>query len=157
MRPADQSSAASDECCRDRRLALLALWLVNGPKTETGQNRRRRQPIDAEHAETPAQCGPLSAADVLKIAYASQPPAAPANAARPQLQFEIVAARQGAAGFSPVRDGDSLRSEVDDYGIVARALSSGWLYVFQVDSSGNKEWLFPQNTVVRKFVGLRIR
>ncbi|MBI4657795.1 MAG: protein kinase [Verrucomicrobia bacterium] len=126
-------------------LALLALWLVNNSKREAGKTVAAASQLTPSTLKLPPNVVPLSAADVLKIAYASQPPSAPANAVRPQLQFELVAARQGASGFTPVQDGDSLRSEADDYGIVARALSAGWLYVFQVDSSGNKEWLFPQN------------
>jgi hypothetical protein len=34
---------------------------------------------------------------------------------------------------------------VDDYLLVARALSEGYLYVFQVDALGKKQWLFPKN------------
>ncbi|MBI4326321.1 MAG: DUF4384 domain-containing protein, partial [Chloroflexi bacterium] len=67
-------------------------------------------------------------------------------ALRPQLQFEILAKRQAETSFNPLPDSDTLASEVDDYLVVVCPLSAGWLYLFQVDSSGKKEWLFPQNS-----------
>ncbi|MDA1277918.1 MAG: DUF4384 domain-containing protein [Verrucomicrobia bacterium] len=92
-----------------------------------------------------AKVAALPAADVLKIAFASTPPPAPAQAAKPQLQFEVLAKGREQSAFRPVADGDSLRSEIDDYVIVCRPLSDGYLYVFQVDAAGRKDWLFPQN------------
>ena len=38
--------------------------------------------------------------------------------------------------------------------MVARALSDGYLYIFQVDSSGKSEWLFPRNNQSRFSTGL---
>jgi hypothetical protein len=37
--------------------------------------------------------------------------------------------------------------------IVARPLSPGYLYIFQVDSTGKKEWVFPQNQSSTNSVG----
>ena len=45
----------------------------------------------------------------------------------------------------PLPDGSSLASEKDDYFLVLRPLSQGFLYVFQVDSLGKMTWLFPEN------------
>ena len=87
----------------------------------------------------------LPASDVLEIAYAGFPPVAGPRAARPQLRLEIVARRSGAAAFAPLEDGAMLASEIDDYLILAQGLSPGYLYVFQVDSAGQKSWLFPRN------------
>lgn len=92
-----------------------------------------------------ANIATLPAADVLKIAFAAAPPLAPTQSAKPQLQFEVLAKGREQSAFRPVADGDSLRSEVDDYVIVCRPLSDGYLYVFQIDAAGRKDWLFPQN------------
>jgi hypothetical protein len=95
--------------------------------------------------QLPAALAALPAAEALKIAYASRPPAASAPVTLPKLQFEILAKRKAAASFGLLADGDALASEADDYLIVARPLTAGYLYVFQVDSSGKIEWLFPVN------------
>lgn len=87
----------------------------------------------------------LPAGDVLKIAYGGQPPAAPAGVERPQIRLDVLARRTGEKSFKPLKDGDSLASEKDDYLIAAQPLTGGYLYVFQVDSGGQKEWLFPRN------------
>jgi hypothetical protein len=87
----------------------------------------------------------LPAAEVLKIAYGGQPPAAPAGVERPRIRLAVLARRAGEKSFKPLKDGDSLASEKDDYLIAAQPLTGGYLYVFQVDSSGQKEWLFPRN------------
>jgi len=88
----------------------------------------------------------LPAGEVLKIAYTSAPPPPVTQFTKPGLEFGISARRKGEAKFSLVKDGDSLASEVDDYCVIARAQTDGYLYVFQVDSSGKAEWLFPRNT-----------
>ena len=93
----------------------------------------------------PPQVASLPAADVLKIAYTGSPPAAASQAQRPGLQMEILARRSGESTFSPLRDGGTLASETDDYFIALRPFSAGFLYVFQIDATGKKEWLFPEN------------
>ena len=107
----------------------------------------------------PPRVGALAAAEVLRIAYGGVPPAAPAASPRPRLQLEILARRapgvpragersgdgSGEGSFAPIKDGQALASKVDHYLIVARPLSPGHLYMFQIDSSGKKEWLFPKN------------
>src|SRR5262249_47877725 len=55
--------------------------------------------------------------------------------------------------FQILNDGDSLASEVDDYCVVCRALSDGFLYIFQIDSSGKSEWLFPRNDLSKYSAG----
>jgi len=93
----------------------------------------------------PAAVKALAAANVLDLIYAGAPPAAPPGTPVPLLQFGIQAKRQGAADFSKLEDGDTLASKVDDYVLVARALSQGYLYILQVDASGKTQWLFPGN------------
>ena len=121
-----------------RRLALSAGWLTvpNGD----GQKRRRRQPIDAEHAETPPNVAPFRGG---RIENRLCKPAAsgPANAARPQLQLN-VAARQGAAASARPR-WRQLRSKWTTMGS-SRAPSRPAGFTFSGRFFGNKEWLFPQ-------------
>src|SRR5207248_6645974 len=40
---------------------------------------------------------------------------------------------------------EALASRADDYRIIAKALSPGYLYLFQVDGMGKVDWLFPRN------------
>jgi hypothetical protein len=93
----------------------------------------------------PKDVAALPAANALKVAYGSSPPAPPTGFALPKLQFGIAARRQGELGFIPLADGESLTSMRDTYVVLARPQSPGYLYVFQVDSLGKSEWLFPQN------------
>jgi hypothetical protein len=93
----------------------------------------------------PANVQLLGAGPVLSLIYTGAPPVAAAGKLAPELQFQIQARRRGAAGFSNLQDGDTLASRVDDYLLVARALSEGYLYVFQVDALGKRQWLFPEN------------
>jgi hypothetical protein len=93
----------------------------------------------------PAQLSGIPAAGILQIAYNHVPPGAPTASERPSLQLAILVRRQGESSFSSLKDGDSLASEKDDYFVVLRPLSRGFLYVFQIDSQGNKSWLFPKN------------
>lgn len=91
--------------------------------------------------------------NILVLAYTGEPPSPQAQAAKPQLQFKIVAKRSGEVKFVGITNGDSLASTVDDYCVLARALSDGYLYIFQIDSSGKAEWLFPQNSQSKFSVG----
>jgi hypothetical protein len=93
----------------------------------------------------PSHVASLPAADVLKIAYGGAPPPPPTQFERPRLSVRLRAKRAGESAFVPLNDGEPVASEKDDYQIIAQAFSGGYLYVFQVDSSGKKEWLFPAN------------
>jgi len=97
----------------------------------------------------PASIRNLPAGDILTLISMGSPPSAKGEMIQPQLQFELMAMRKGEPGFRPLNDGDALASEADDYLVVMRPLSPGYLYVFQIDSSGKCEWLFPQNSVSR--------
>jgi hypothetical protein len=109
-----------------------------------------REPFSRALAVPPTKVLPehvkaLAASGVLDLAYSGAPPLPPARTQPPQLQFDIQAKRREAADFGSLRDGDSLVSGVDHYLLVARPLSMGYLYVFQVDAAGKTQWLFPTN------------
>ncbi len=93
----------------------------------------------------PARVVDSPAGAVLQMVYADANATPVAGAARATLQFQLLAKRKGDAGFRPLRDGDALASEVDDYLFVTRSSAPGYLYVFQVDSTGKTDWLFPKN------------
>jgi hypothetical protein len=101
----------------------------------------------------PDRVAALPAGNILVVAYTGEPPSPPAHVAKPELQFEIVAKRSGEVSFGVIANGDSLASVIDDYCVLARGLSEGYLYIFQVDSSGKAEWLFPQNNQSKFSVG----
>jgi hypothetical protein len=126
-------------------VAALLVWLIfPGMVGEQATNVSQNWAVPVPKS-LPSQMKYLQAAEVLQIAYTGQPPAAQEQAERPALQLEILARRAGESHFAPLKDGDSLASENDDYFIVLHPLSRGFLYVFQVDSLGNKSWLFPKN------------
>jgi serine/threonine protein kinase len=93
----------------------------------------------------PANVKTLEAVDVLNLVYSGSPPAPPANAVAPQLQFSILVRRKGQTQPNVLKDGETMVSGVDDYLTVVRAASPGYLYIFQVDAAGKTQWLFPQN------------
>ena len=116
-------------------VAVLGVWLT----LALTQRRDAAPPV-----ALPSRVSGLPAGEVLTIAYTGQPPAA-VGVERPRIRLAVLGRRAGEKTFKPLKDGDSLASEKDDYLIAAQALTDGYLYVFQVDSSGQKEWLFPRN------------
>jgi len=51
----------------------------------------------------------------------------------------------GSAPWKNLDDGDTLDS-LDNYRIVVQTETPSFLYVFQIDSSGKLDWLFPENS-----------
>ena len=131
------------------RLLLLAAAaaLVVGLAAYTAWHELRLSSRTPEAILSASGITSLPAGEVLKLAYSGQPPNFAANAMQLQLRLEILGRRKGSSTFSPLSDGESIASEVDDYLIVTQAISPGYLYVFQVDTAGNKTWLFPKNGV----------
>src|SRR5262249_46009324 len=50
-------------------------------------------------------------------------------------------------------EGNALASETDDYLVLVEPRTRGFLYVFQVDSSGRLAWLFPENEYCQQSSG----
>ena len=131
-------------------LAVAAWAVMTGRETVTGSRGEGARP---EHSVPPApvmlppRVAGLPAADVLRVVYESTPPPlAPAGGGiPPSVQVGLFARRAGSPDFVALNDGEQLASDVDQYVLAARALSPGHLYVFQVDSSGRVDWLFPRN------------
>lgn len=108
-----------------------------------GLRGRRESPPPA--TPLPDRVAKLPAAGALNVAYGGSPPSGHVGTPSPRLQIDVLARRAGEKTFSPLKDGDALASEVDSYLVVLRPLTKGYLYVFQVDSVGKKDWLFPEN------------
>ena len=87
----------------------------------------------------------LPGGEVLKVVYEGSVPAVPAGAGKARLQLAIFARREAENKFNSLEDGGKLRSGADGYRIRARPLTAGYLYVFQIDSSGKIDWLFPSD------------
>ncbi|MGA2065020.1 MAG: TIR domain-containing protein [Thermoguttaceae bacterium] len=142
-------------------LAALAVWQLlplwrgaNIPNDPSQGSLQSSGPWQTPAATPlPAAVAQLPAADVLKIAYSGYPPAAPTDGERPALDFAILARRHTETSFAQLKDGAALPSEKDDYFLVARPLTRGFLYVFQVDSAGKKTWLFPKNATSKHSSG----
>ena len=86
----------------------------------------------------------LPASAVLEVAYAGST-GSDAIRPRPEAALQVLARPKGAKSFTPVANGARLTSLDDDYFIAVTMLSKGYLYVFQVDTAGRCEWLFPKN------------
>jgi hypothetical protein len=87
----------------------------------------------------------VPAGEVLKVVFEGAPPA-PDKAVGPlRLQVGLYARRAGETAYRPLIDGDPLASQVDRYWVGIRPQADGFLYVFQVDSQGRADWLFPAN------------
>jgi len=109
----------------------------------------------------PEQVKSVPAGAVLKVAYQSAPPVAdigPASETRrvdnpaadqvappPRVQGGMLVRRWGHKSFEPLQDGAELASSRDEYVIGAKPCTTGYLYVFQVDTTGHVDWLFPRN------------
>jgi hypothetical protein len=126
--------------------------VAGGPSTAANKPEEQvtyRSP-DPNAAFTPAvvrlegRARLLPAAEVLKVVYEDAPPAGTAKPGPLKVQVGLYGRREGEA-FHPLADGDSLASQVDRYWIGIRPMSDGYLYVFQVDSQGKADWLFPAN------------
>jgi hypothetical protein len=63
---------------------------------------------------------------------------------RPKLAFDVFGLHQGATNWVPLGPETSLRNG-EHFFIRAETFTPGFLYVFQVDSSNNLQWLFPSN------------
>lgn len=101
-------------------------------------------PVDLQAWIKPTMVAP-SAADLSAILAGQVPPLPDAAKPPPELGADIVARRAGASEFGRLPDGAELASEVDDYFILVRPLTDGYLYVFQLDAAGRVQWLFPAN------------
>jgi hypothetical protein len=109
-------------------------------ETETPSGWKPTPPVPV-----PGHLVGTAAAEAVETVLCSDPPTPTGGAERPHLQLEILARRHGQGSFAPLKNGDSLASEKDDYFIAVRPLTRGFVYVFQVDSAGRKDWLFPKN------------
>lgn len=107
---------------------------------------------DLEHSDIPDPLKGLAAEEVLKIAYGS--PAPPATGTKPEISVCLRAKRDGAVAFEPILNGATLESLVDHYVIELEPKTTGYLYVFQVDTAGNKTWLFPKNNTFAGSTGM---
>jgi hypothetical protein len=61
------------------------------------------------------------------------------------LQFQVMAKRKGESSFRELKDGDALTSNEDEYVVISRTSGPGYIYIFQVDTSGRIDWLYPAN------------
>ena len=138
---------------RDRRKALVrlgasaaALGLAGTSGLWWVATHGRTGPAPAPPPRPiPQRLTGLPFADVLRIIYTESPPAPASATARAALQIDLEARRHGEREFTRLKDGDTLTSRVDDYRVVAKAPSPGYLYLFQVDAAGKIDWLFPRN------------
>ncbi len=119
-------------------VALGAVLLV-GASIWAGVTLKWPRHNVTEEAAAPSAALPAAAVP-------SQVPAAEVQQPQPpRLQLDILSKRERQNQFTVIKDGDDLASETDDYVIVMRPLTPGWLYIFQVDAEGKTDWLFPRN------------
>lgn len=103
-----------------------------------------KAPVDLQEWIKPTVIAP-SASDLFVTLADRMPPLPATTKPHPELGVDIVARWGGASEFDRLPDGAELASEVDDYFILVRPLTNGYLYVFQLDAEGHVQWLFPAN------------
>lgn len=113
---------------------LLYLGLQRGNKKQTAQH------IKAQNVVV-VSSGSEDVAQVLNYAFSQKLEGTAPSAALGVL----VQKRGGAAPWGALNSGDTLTSH-DNYKIVFRPDHSCYVYVFQIDSSGHLDWLFPKNS-----------
>jgi hypothetical protein len=133
-------------------LVLGAWWLlrtVDHPADRTPTAGRTEPPVQSRPAPAPVQLDErartLPVADVLRVVYEQAPPSPDKETGPLRLQVGLYARRAGENAYRPLTDGEPLASQVDRYWVGIRPLADGYLYVFQVDSQGQADWLFPAN------------
>lgn len=79
---------------------------------------------------------------VLKLAYTT-----PLKQPDVQAAAAVFTSKKNAAssGWKPVHNGQELSSD-DRYFITMRSRQVSYLYIFQIDSTGKLDWLFPANS-----------
>jgi serine/threonine protein kinase len=93
----------------------------------------------------PARLAGRETSELLKLAYEGAPPAPAPGTPPPRIQVGILTNFQSTGQFVSLENDQTLTSGSDEYALAARPATGGFLYVFQIDSSGRAEWLFPRN------------
>lgn len=129
--------------------AVMFLSLGGGILAWSQSSGRNSAPSSFDVAAPPGKPLPaafrdIPATGVLLEALTGAPAGTVDSAKRPELEFSIIARRKGRKQ-GVLNDGDALASQTDFYFLVARPVSEGYLYIFQVDSLGKQTWLFPKN------------
>lgn len=104
--------------CRLRRVALCFLWLVLSENTGMALEQQRTMQQERQEAGEPQQDAPL------------------------RLEMNVVYRSALGGAFSVLKDGDALLSG-DQYKIIFTPMETGFVYIFQRDSSGMLFQLFP--------------
>jgi serine/threonine-protein kinase len=121
-------------------LGLLIVWLVR-PRGESQPGNRPAPVALSDKAQQ------LPAARVLKTVFEEAPPPPEQPVGPLRLRLGLYARRAGEPGYRPLADGTPLASQVDRYWVGVQPQSEGYLYVFQVDSQGRADWLYPANAL----------
>lgn len=103
--------------------------------------------VAPESIPVPADVDRLEACELIKLIYTEAPPVSHGTtfSQGAAMDVEVLAKREGQDTFQPLDDGDYLSSRSDLFQIRVKPKASGYLYVFQVDASGNASWIFPKN------------
>lgn len=140
-------------------VVALLLVLVAGAVWSIQQLRREDQKIDnltdllqrgAPPGPVPADWTPAASPAASRTDYSPPAYSAPAvelksgEAFHPRLALAVFGLGQGATHWLPLGPETSLRSG-EHFFVRAETFTPGYLYIFEVDSSGNLQWLYPAN------------
>jgi hypothetical protein len=104
-------------------------------------------------AAAPGAAPVAAAGNYAAPAYAASAVTVPAGAAvHPKLALAVFGLGQGATRWMPLGPETSLRSG-EHFFVRAETFTPGFLYIFEVDSSGNLQWLFPANPTLTYSTG----
>lgn len=123
-------------------LVVLATVIILGV---VGAFFLRVTPEESTTVELPAELLKLPAGEVLNILVNGKRPVAQGSNDDFQLRLLISVKSTDARTFQSLNDGESVASLTDQLLMFAQPFSEGYLYVFQIDSSGQVAWFFPRN------------
>jgi hypothetical protein len=135
-------------------LALLVVLAVVLNRKPQGEPDSQPEPTEVPPPiKLPDWARDLPSYPVLQLLASGSPDPPSGVIERPELYLTLLGRREVEQVFHPLADGDELASERDDYLILVEPRTRGYLYVFQVDSSGRLAWLFPENEGCRESSG----
>ena len=98
---------------------------------------------EPESVKVPEVSSAVEAA--LRIAYTSK-----LEDATPSAAIEVTVQRPGADTWRPLRNGEEL-SSADKYRVRLEPEGEAHFYVFQIDTTGKLDWIFPKNSFEYSF------
>ncbi|MFO1501110.1 MAG: TIR domain-containing protein [Verrucomicrobiota bacterium] len=117
-----------------------ACWIV----ILQGQKRATEEKLKRALNAAPPVLQMLADAHAIPPAPVTPTASSTSTSGEAELNFQVNSIPTNGTEWTPLSDGDALASG-EEYFIRAEPLTAGYLYIFQQDSSGKLEWIYPAN------------